>query len=117
MRLPEAVAAHPSRSRGRLHSEHDPGPRGPRDIFQRDRDRLIHSVAFRRPRHKTQVFVAPAGDHYRVRLTYSLEVAPIRRTMARARGINQDLTEALLLAQELGHPPISHAVEASLAAS
>src|SRR5947209_15726492 len=111
MRLPEAVAAHPSRSRGRLHSEHDPGPRGPRDIFQRDRDRIIHSVAFRRLRHKTQVFVAPDGDHYRVRLTHSLEVAQIGRTIARALGLNEDLTEALCLAHDLGHPPFGHAGE------
>ena len=69
------LAARPSQSRGRFHPEIDDGPRGPRDIFQRDRDRIIHSVAFRRLRHKTQVFVAPDGDHYRVRLTHSIEVA------------------------------------------
>ena len=117
MRLPEAVAAHPSRSRGRLHSEHDPGPRGPRDIFQRDRDRIIHSVAFRRLRHKTQVFVAPDGDHFRVRLTHSLEVAQIGRTIARALGLNEDLTEALCLAHDLGHPPFGHAGEDALSAA
>jgi hypothetical protein len=71
MKLPLDLAAQPSRSRGRAHPEADAGPRGPRDIFQRDRDRIIHSVAFRRLRHKTQVFVAPDGDHYRVRLTHN----------------------------------------------
>lgn len=108
------LAARPFESRERLHIESDTGPRGPRDIFQRDRDRIIHSVAFRRLRHKTQVFVAPDGDHYRVRLTHSLEVAQIGRTIARALGLNEDLTETLCLAHDLGHPPFGHAGEEAL---
>lgn len=117
MSLPPAVAANPIHSRGRLHPEDRSGPRGPRDIFQRDRDRIVHSVAFRRLRHKTQVFVAPDGDHYRVRLTHSIEVAQIGRTIARALGLNEDLTEALCLAHDLGHPPFGHAGEDALNAA
>jgi dGTPase len=107
-------ACDPAASRGRLHSEPEGGQRGPRDAFQRDRDRIIHSVPFRRLRHKTQVFVAPDGDHFRVRLTHSLEVAQIGRTLARALGLNEDLTEALCLAHDIGHPPFGHSGESVL---
>ena len=107
-------ACDPVRSRGRLHAEDGGAQRGPRDIYQRDRDRIIHSISFRRLRHKTQVFVAPDGDHYRVRLTHSLEVAQIGRTIARVLGLNEDLTEALCLAHDIGHPPFGHAGEDAL---
>jgi dGTPase len=88
-----------------------------RDAFQRDRDRIIHCSAFRRLRYKTQVFVAPDGDHFRVRLTHSLEVAQIARTLARALKVNEDLTEALALAHDLGHPPFGHSGEDALEAA
>src|SRR5437773_787149 len=85
-----------------------------RTCFQRDRDRIIHSKAFRRLKHKTQVFLAPEGDHYRTRLTHTLEVMQVARTVARALRLNEDLTEAVALAHDLGHPPFGHAGEDAL---
>jgi len=85
-----------------------------RTPFQRDRDRIVHSKSFRRLKHKTQVFVAPEGDHYRTRLTHTLEACGIARTVARALALNEDLTEAIGLGHDLGHPPFGHAGESTL---
>jgi len=111
------LAADPAKSRGREFPVDAALARGPRSEYQRDRDRIIHSIAFRRLRSKTQVFIAPDGDHYRVRLTHSLEVAQIGRVFARALGLDEDLTEALCLAHDIGHPPFGHSGEDALDAA
>jgi dGTPase len=101
-------AAHSADSRGRLRME-PPDPIRPG--FQRDRDRIIHSKAFRRLKHKTQVFFAPTGDHYRTRLTHTLEVSQIARSIAKVLRLHEELTEAIALGHDLGHPPFGHAGE------
>src|SRR5437016_2383364 len=106
-----SFAADPARSRGRLVPE-EKSPS--RNEFRRDCDRIIHSTAFRRLKHKTQVFVSHEGDHYRTRLTHTLEVAQIARALARRLGLDEDLTETLALAHDLGHPPFGHAGERAL---
>lgn len=104
-------ACDPAQSRGRLHPE--PASKS-RSAFRRDCDRIIHSTAFRRLKHKTQVFVFDEGDHYRTRLTHTLEVAQVARAVARALALDEDLAEALALAHDLGHPPFGHAGERAL---
>ncbi len=101
-------AMHTRQSRGRRHPE-EPHPF--RTLYQRDRDRIVHSTAFRRLMHKTQVLVTQTNDHHRTRLTHTLEVAQISRTIARRLGLNEDLTEAIALSHDLGHPPFGHAGE------
>ena len=103
---PNACLSSESKGRQKKEKEDDI-----RTCFQRDRDRIIHSKAFRRLKHKTQVFLAPKGDHYRTRLTHTLEVSQIARTIARALRLNEDLTEAIALGHDLGHTPFGHAGE------
>src|ERR687885_767757 len=105
---PLAARSYPAR---RARFEEDSEHRTP---FQRDRDRIVHSKAFRRLKHKTQVFIAPEGDHYRTRLTHTLETCGIARNVARALALNEDLTEAIGLGHDLGHPPFGHIGEAVL---
>jgi dGTPase len=105
---PAAARSYPAR---REQPEEDSSHRTP---FQRDRDRIVHSKAFRRLKHKTQVFISPEGDHYRTRLTHTLEACGIARNVARALGLNEDLTEAVGLGHDLGHPPFGHIGEAVL---
>ncbi|MEB3196678.1 MAG: deoxyguanosinetriphosphate triphosphohydrolase [Candidatus Sericytochromatia bacterium] len=109
----EAAWLHPAAARARASRGRDMAePECPlRTLYQRDRDRILHAKAFRRLKHKTQVFIAPEGDHYRTRLTHTLEVAQISRTLARALRLNEDLTEAIGLGHDLGHAPFGHAGE------
>ena len=106
--MQSVIASNPEASRGRLYSEEESKYRSP---FQRDRDRVIHSKAFRRLKHKTQVFVAHEGDHFRTRLSHTIEVAQVARTIAKTLNLNSELTEAIALAHDLGHPPFAHVGE------
>ncbi len=108
------LAPHATLSAGSKGRDRHEEPHPLRTAFQRDRDRIVHSKAFRRLKHKTQVFLSPEGDHYRVRLTHTLEVAGIARTIARALELNEDLAEAVALGHDLGHPPFGHLGETAL---
>jgi dGTPase len=110
----ETLAPHATLASAGKGRERDEPPDPLRTSFQRDRDRIVHSKAFRRLKHKTQVFLAPEGDHYRVRLTHTLEVSQIARTIARALRLNEDLTEAIALGHDLGHTPFGHLGEQAL---
>ncbi len=112
-RMYHPKAAFADQSRGRLNPE-EPRESDVRTCYQRDADRIIHSKAFRRLMHKTQVFLRPEGDHYRTRMTHTLEVARIARTMTRTLGLNEDLAEAIALGHDLGHTPFGHAGESAL---
>ena len=107
-RLPTPLRFSESASRGRRYSE---PPHPYRSLYQRDRDRIIHARSFRRLEHKTQVFTAPLSDHFRNRLTHTIEVTQIARTVAAALGLNEDLVESLALCHDIGHPPFGHAGE------
>ena len=106
-------AAFADESRGRLHPE-EPRVEDVRTVFQRDTDKIVHSKAFRRLMHKTQVFLSPEGDHYRTRMTHTLEVSRIARTIAKALNLNEDLAEAIAMGHDLGHTPFGHAGEVAL---
>jgi dGTPase len=110
----ETLSPHATLSATSKGRERDEPPDPLRTCFQRDRDRIVHCKAFRRLKHKTQVFLAPEGDHYRVRLTHTLEVSQIARTAARALRLNEDLTEAIALGHDLGHTPFGHLGEQAL---
>ena len=113
-RLEESLSPYASRSTASRGRERPETPCPLRTGFQRDRDRIIHTKAFRRLKHKTQVFIAPAGDHYVTRLTHTLEVAQIARTIARSLNLNEDLVEAMALGHDLGHTPFGHVGEETL---
>ena len=104
-------AAKANESKGRVVPQEDDPVR---TCFQRDRDRILHSKAFRRLKHKTQVFIDPRGDHYRTRLTHTLEVSQVARTIGRALRLNEDLIEAIAIGHDLGHPPFGHAGERAI---
>ena len=111
----ENSVLHPRAARSSASRRERPEKPSPvRTEFQRDRDRILHSKAFRRLKHKTQVFIAPEGDHFRTRLTHTLELSQIARTIARALNLNEDLTEAIALGHDLGHTPFGHIGEAVL---